>query len=126
MTEYKMVKIGEYEFYTIDDFNITVNQSRNTELYTKVNDNLWYMNNFINIDQLLDISGHNSNQIDSAVPQDWYEDYHKIHGKYPRACWTYENNLFGEPLFIEDVLKSLAQIIKDMINKGEYEIVNIN
>jgi len=70
------------------------------------------------------IAGFDWNLIDSAVPQDWFEDYKKKHGVYPRAWWSYnKNRIFGEPLMVDTViaayLKALQLEIQRLQGNGE-------
>jgi len=69
-------------------------------------------------------TGHNPDKIDTAVPQDWWNDWHKKYGSPPKACWTYEEmSIFGAPLFYGDVYAELEKLLKDSI-KEYYEHTN--
>lgn len=71
----------------------------------------------------LEIAGRDVGRIDLAVPQSWWDEYYRIHGTKPRACWSYEQDRYGgRPLMWDEVREQvrakIAVQVKRMINQA--------
>lgn len=78
--------------------------------------------------QIMTAAGHDWGKIDTALPDDWVEDYERKHnGARPWACWSYEKDgdWAGSPLFMEDVYNHLDFLMKDAVWNRIYELVEL-
>jgi hypothetical protein len=81
--------------------------------YWRDNDSAW---------SWLEIAGRETGRIDLAVPQSWWDEYHRIHNEPPKACWSYEQDRYGgRPLMWDEVREQvrakIAVAVKRMINQ---------
>lgn len=120
---YKHMLTVEVNHIKIDIVDRRVLQEVEPHWIPLANSNWWIRLPDNNYD-FLQAAGHNIDQIDLAVPQQWFEKYKKVHGEYPKACWTYEDNsIFGNPLFYKDVLPNFEKAVMKAIEAAGYPLM---
>lgn len=79
----------------------------------KITDNVWFLPSGTPVDDILRASGHSPKKIDMAVPQAWFElpEVKERRDTGDKPMWSYEQELFGEPLWLSKVYEDLKKEI---------------
>jgi hypothetical protein len=59
--------------------------------------------------------GLDTRKIDFAIPESFFDDYYQLFGEKPRIVWSYIDNLFGKPLFYNEVLEKYKALVIEKI-----------
>lgn len=54
-------------------------------------------------------------KIDYAIPESFFDEYYQLFGEKPRVVWSYIDNLFGKPLFYNEVLEKYKALIIEKV-----------
>lgn len=79
----------------------------------EITNNIWFLPSGVKREDILRAAGHFPKKIDDAVPQSWYDLPHvKLRrDSGDKAMWSYENDVFGNPLWMSEVYEDLKNEI---------------
>lgn len=81
-------------------------------------DNKYLLLTNLTTKKLLQAAGHDLTKIDFAVPHDWLNQpdiHYRFYQQNDPAVWSYENNIWGTPVWSSDAWKKMISNVKDIL-----------